>query len=271
MIVSNPTNAATCRMSRQQKRLSEEALYGALIANAKWQASARIIDDERWLIVAGGSSYPVPNRNFAIRWRKDVSAWKFLERARKVFFSINRGFSVLCRHEETDLREALSCYSASFLGSGYRMTRATSGSVKNTAPLITRSIESSKDIEDIVFVCEQAFDYPKNEIRVSFSDHVQILNSSIRGRIVYHGEEAAASGIAITNGSVATLDWIATVPNFQGKGFASACIVDLIVDCFYAGVGDVFLTSTPAAVGVYQAHGFENFGGFDFFLASPDS
>ena len=71
-----------------------------------------------------------------------------------------------------------------------------------------------------------------------------------------YDDQPASAGMFYQNKDVAGLYFIATLPQFRGKGFASALVRQLIAGCFQRGVEEVVLHASGAGRLLYEKMGF---------------
>lgn len=76
----------------------------------------------------------------------------------------------------------------------------------------------------------------------------------------YTEGETVSAGMAYTSNGIAGLYFIATLPQYQGHGYASALVVELIEKCFINGVDEIILHASNAGFKMYSQLGFEHDG-----------
>lgn len=68
-------------------------------------------------------------------------------------------------------------------------------------------------------------------------------------------------------GNLASLYWVATAKEEQGKGFAKQMISELEQRLFEIGISTIHLQSTPQGLKTYQSLGFNEIGKIDLYLS----
>lgn len=76
----------------------------------------------------------------------------------------------------------------------------------------------------------------------------------------YFNNQPVTTALAYFNGKVAGLYFIATLPQYQRKGFASILVSAIIEKSFAQGASEIVLHSSPAGQKMYEKLGFENSG-----------
>jgi len=262
-----PSNGTSLSLS--EKYLADTVLVDTLKVQAGWQQSVTILNHDSWLMIAGPTDYPTPIRNLAIRQGPSISAEEFLQHACDFFFPLKRAFSIICRDEETDLQTVLMKFSARSLGRQCRMFCGQPFLRDSYPALQTQKMQTAETLESLIRVSERAFSYPDGEVRASFSNERAVLNKSVIGRIGYEGSNPVTCGLAVCYQTTAIIDWVATVKEARGKGFAKECINQLCVDCFDNGCNTIFLTSTASGLNLYHHLGFRVFSYLHTYLVTP--
>jgi ribosomal protein S18 acetylase RimI-like enzyme len=82
----------------------------------------------------------------------------------------------------------------------------------------------------------------------------------------YFGNQPVSAGMAFTHNNVSGIYFIATLPEYRGKGYASALVSKLTADCFENGAKEVILHASDAGKFIYINLGFEPAGEMSTFL-----
>ena len=73
-------------------------------------------------------------------------------------------------------------------------------------------------------------------------------------------DRTVAAGMSFTYNKIAGLYFIATLPEFRGKGYATILVEALIEKCFREGVDEVVLHASEMGCSIYQKLGFTKEG-----------
>ena len=82
-------------------------------------------------------------------------------------------------------------------------------------------------------------------------------NINLRHFSLYKQETPIASITLSLHDAIARIDDVGTLPEFQGKGYASALMAYTLSEAIRLGASHAFLESSDSGLGVYQKLGFE--------------
>lgn len=81
----------------------------------------------------------------------------------------------------------------------------------------------------------------------------------------YYNNQPVSSGMSFIHNNVSGIYFIATLPEYRGKGFASALVTKLISENFENGAKEVILHASDVGKYIYLNLGFEPTGGMSTF------
>ncbi len=115
-------------------------------------------------------------------------------------------------------------------------------------PLGPSMLNDWRDIVQKVMLTNKEF--PTRLLEQCASDlRIDLLCGFCNGRPV-------STGMAYRNETVAGLYFIATLPEFQGKGYAKALVARFIEDCFSSGIREIVLHASGEGEKLYRRLGF---------------
>lgn len=217
------------------------------------------LDDGAHAYMTGGAEL-----NFIYITRNTNALDKILIQGKQFFDQDNRSFDViipqeLCRSQMADVLNTL----------GYPQKSKSVSMVADLDRFATdktsrfdseTTIKPNDDqLNDWMMPLIGAFESTIEICRVYAGIHENALkrNINLRHFSLYKQEKPIASITLSMHDAIARIDDVGTLPEFQGKGYASALMRYVLSEAKRLGARHCFLESSDSGLGVYQKLGFE--------------
>lgn len=136
---------------------------------------------------------------------------------------------------------------------------ARPASVPLTAGAVLRQVVDEPGVEDFRTADRAGFaddDHERAAVDSAFRDPASLLDPAVAGFVAYVDGVPAAAAMSFTDGGVARVGWVGTVPAYRRRGLGAAVTCAAVLAGFDRGARIAALESSPMGVGLYRSLGF---------------
>ena len=189
---------------------------------------------------------------------------KILIQGKQFFDQDNRSFDViipqeLCRSQMADVLNTLGYPQKS--KSVSMVADLDRFAIDKTSSFDSETMIKSNDnqLNDWMMPLIGAFESTIEICRIYATNHANALkrNINLRHFSLYKQEKPIASITLSMHGAIARINDVGTLPEFQGKGYATRLMRYVLSEAKKIGARHCFLDSSDSGLGVYQQLGFE--------------
>lgn len=254
----NPTDVVTLA----------DANYAFFIAaSAQWSREGEVLIRDGLQLVATKTRYPVGSFNCALPLDEPGDAHRaerWLRAAIEFFNARDRGCSILLRGEKDGALGRLCADIGMEKASeapGMALDSPTAPPDLQDNVRIVR-LSSPQQLEDFANVVAAGFaqlKLPEEICRGMFEHPERLLAPHVHFYVAYVDDRPAATTLAIESHGISGIYWVATHPDMQRRGLASALMRHASNEAFDLGARRVILQASPFGEPVYRRLGYREF------------
>jgi GNAT superfamily N-acetyltransferase len=248
-------------------------LAAATRIHHRWQAGARLQEQDGLLLHQGSLPIPAPFMNTVMRLDAQVPATEVLRRARAFFAGSSNPFApVLFMRRDVDIASLLSTEGCTLQADiALMLTEQPSSATPLPEGWHLQLVEgrgqapgvASPELPGFVACCAQAYaslGLPAFMTPFFFTQAEQVLQPEVSLVLARRGDEPpAGAAMVLHTGDMAGLYWVATRPEARGQGLAAACTVAATNLALERGAKAVALQASPMGAPVYRRLGWREY------------
>jgi GNAT superfamily N-acetyltransferase len=239
----------------------------------RWQAGARLLEQDGVMLHQGSLPIPAPFMNTVMRLDAQVPAARLIAQARAFFGGSSNPFApVLCMRRDADIAALLATEGFTLQADlALMLTERPS----TPAPLAEgwrlqwlegRHLpqgDTHPDLAGFIDCCAQAYaslGLPAFMTPFFFTQTAQVLSPDVSIVLARQGQDAAAAAAMVLHtGEMAGLYWVAARPEARGQGLAAACTVAATNLALERGARAVALQASPMGDPIYRRLGWREY------------
>jgi ribosomal protein S18 acetylase RimI-like enzyme len=236
----------------------------ALREHARWQQPCDCIEQDGLLLVTGPNERAMGFRNAVARLDTAVSPTTLLDRTRKCFGALGRGFTILVRHaRDADIaRHMVDQGLAPVVDAPCMLVQRPIDAPVLADGVRVERIARRDQVDDFLAVNEDAYSQlklPRQEMHLYFGRPDELLSPRVVGFIAYRDGLPAAAALTILHAEGAGVYWVGTASHAQRAGLGEACTRLATNAGFHAGARVVTLQASPFGEPLYRKLGYRTY------------
>jgi ribosomal protein S18 acetylase RimI-like enzyme len=208
--------------------------------------------------------------NGVMRASASGDAAALLERAKKFFFGLGRGFVVFTWPEDPDLTAA-----AESAGLFPALEHYPEMVCTKRLRLLQQHVEPVEDMEGATeywSICDSAYPsigFPPGLFASTFSPQDLLDRDGLEACVARDDGRAVGCALIYVVDGVGFVGWVASVPEARGRGFAAACTAWVTNRAFDLGADVTSLQASPMGEALYRRLGYEELFSYTLMGAMP--
>jgi len=249
-------------------------LVESLREGARWQRSARLVEEGGLLLARGSTSFPVGLSNAVMRLDPRLPASEVVARAREFFAGDGRAFTLWVRGAQDVDLEVLAVeermYRVSDLPTPWMVLRRRLPEPPLPEGVTLALVRDVSDLRDVVQVSQQAWEpvgLPPAETAALLARPERLLAPHLIWAIARLDGRPVATAMVLCSHGVAGVYWVGTVPDARRKGLAELVTRAVGNAGFDAGMRVAALQASAMGHPVYLRMGYETVATTRWYLA----